>query len=55
MTAPSGTNFKAFSGVEGFVKVTNMTATFTLLKTLTFSAEPQNQLLEMPLNEYFRA
>ncbi|MCY4045676.1 MAG: hypothetical protein OXE99_11420 [Cellvibrionales bacterium] len=34
MTAPSGTNFKAFSDVEGFVKVSNINGNLRLAENL---------------------
>ena len=53
MTAPSGTNFKAFSGVEGFVKVSNINGNLRLAENLEIQCRTSKSIIRDAL--YFNA
>ncbi|MCY4044892.1 MAG: hypothetical protein OXE99_07415 [Cellvibrionales bacterium] len=51
MIAPSGTDFKAFSGVEGFVKVSNINGHFRLAENLDIQCRTSKSIIrDAPLN-----
>ena len=53
MTAPSGTNFFGLSGVEGFVKVSNINGKLRLAENLEIQRRISKSMIRDVLNKIF--